>query len=151
VTATGLKLRLMGGIDLLIDGSPPALAKAFLYKGMMLSDVPNFAYSIGYTNASWTLKCELIARYVCRILNHMTATGATTVTPRVRGPIDAEPAITFTSGYIQRSLDMLPKQGSRKPWKLYQNYALDLLALKFGKVDDDTLEFSRPRPQTRVA
>jgi monooxygenase len=151
VTATGLRVKLMGGIDITIDGKPADPSRAFLYKGMMLSDVPNLAYSIGYTNASWTLKCELIARYVCRILNHMRASHKATVVPRVRGAIDAEPAIHFTSGYIQRALSMLPKQGSKKPWRLYQNYALDLLALKFGRVDDDTLEFGGSRSEERVA
>lgn len=144
VTATGLRLKLMGGIELSVDGAPVDLPKHYLYKGMMLSDVPNMAYSIGYTNASWTLKCELIARYVCRILNHMTARGLTAATPRLHGEIESEPAIDFTSGYIQRALSTLPKQGSRKPWKLYQNYALDLLAMKFGALEDGALEFSRP-------
>ena len=151
VTATGLKLRLMGGMDLLMDGAPADLSKRFLYKGMMLSDIPNLAYSIGYTNASWTLKCELIARYVCRILNHMDAGGFATATPRVHGEIHGEPAIDFTSGYIQRALATLPKQGSRKPWKLYQNYALDMLSLKFGAVEDGTLEFGHPPAQDRAA
>ena len=151
VTATGLRIKLMGGVELTVDGRQPDLSQAMLYKGMMLSDVPNLAYSLGYTNASWTLKCELIARYVCRILNHMRASGTTIVTPRVRGPITPIPAIDFTSGYVQRAIASLPRQGARKPWRLYQNYALDLLALKFGKVDDGTLEFSRSRPVERVA
>lgn len=151
VTATGLKLRLMGGMELMLDGAPAELSKRFLYKGMMLSDVPNLAYSLGYTNASWTLKCELIARYVCRILNHMDRRGFTTATPRVHGDIEEEPAIDFTSGYIQRALASLPKQGSRKPWRLYQNYALDTFSLKYGSVDDGTLEFTRPSAQRCVA
>jgi cation diffusion facilitator CzcD-associated flavoprotein CzcO len=151
VTATGLQLKLMGGMDLAVDGASIDLSKRFLYKGMMLSDVPNMAYSLGYTNASWTLKCELTARYVCRVLNHMDARGFTAATPRVQGDIGQEPAIDFTSGYIRRALASLPKQGARKPWRLYQNYLLDTLALKFGAVDDGTLEFNRPSAQQRRA
>ncbi len=142
VTATGLKLKLMGGMDLCVDGKAPDASKAFIYKGMMFSDIPNFAYSIGYTNASWTLKCELIARYVCRILNHMDARGYSIAVPRLRGNFGEEPAIGLTSGYIQRAVGSLPRQGTKKPWKLYQNYVLDLLSLKFGTLEDGAMEFT---------
>jgi monooxygenase len=144
VTATGLNMRFLGGIDLVVDGQTIDISKHFLYKGMMLSDVPNSAYSIGYTNASWTLKCELIARYVCRLLNHMDAREYTIAVPRVRGTLGDEPAVALTSGYVQRSLSSLPKQGSRRPWKLYQNYALDMLAFRFGSLEDGTMTFIRP-------
>jgi monooxygenase len=144
VTATGLKMRLMGGIDLVVDGETVDISKRYLYKGMMLSDVPNAAYSIGYTNASWTLKCELIARYVCRLLNHMDAREYTIVAPRVREMAGEEPAIALSSGYVQRAIATLPKQGSRRPWKLYQNYALDMLALRFCALEDGTMTFTRP-------
>jgi monooxygenase len=145
VTATGLKLKLMGGMQLALDGKPVDLSKSYIYKGMMLSDVPNFAFSMGYTNASWTLKCELIARYFCRIVNHMQRRDFAAVTPEVHGDVGEAPAVNLTSGYIQRALAHLPKQGTRKPWKLYQNYALDLLSLKYGSIEDGALRFMRPK------
>ena len=116
----------------------------------MNSDIPNFAWCFGYTNASWTLKCDLTSKYVCRLLNYMDAHGYAYCTPRRRdASILEESAITMTSGYLQRSSAILPKQGSKKPWKLYQNYALDLAALHFGRVDDGTMEFSRLQNGTR--
>ena len=144
VTATGLKLKLLGGMQVLVDGVEATPARAMTYKGMMYSDIPNLASAFGYTNASWTLKADLTAEYVCRLLNHMAARGYDYCTPRRRDPsITEEPAINFTSGYIQRAFDVLPKQGSKKPWRLHQNYALDLLDLRFARVDDGTMEFTR--------
>lgn len=144
VTATGLTMRVMSGVRLAVDGVPVDLAKTMTYKGMMYSDVPNLASAMGYTNASWTLKCELTSAYVCRLLNYMERHGYTHCTPRKHDPaITEEPLLTFTSGYVQRALDTLPHQGSRKPWKLYQNYALDLMALRFGALNDGTMEFAR--------
>src|SRR3954466_3204572 len=145
VTATGLTLKVLGGIHVVVDGAPVDLSKALLYKGMMLSDVPNLTAALGYTNASWTLKCELTAQYVCRLLNHMDARGYAWCMPRRRDPsIVEEPAISLTSGYVQRASAILPKQGSKKPWRLSQNYALDLAAARFGTVDDGTMVFGRP-------
>jgi hypothetical protein len=110
---------------------------------MMLSGVPNLAIAIGYTNASWTLKCDLTCEYVCRLLNHMSAHGYTHCVPRNRDPsITGQPFIDFSSGYIQRSIHEFPKQGSRAPWRLYQNYALDIVTLRFRAVDDGVLEFA---------
>ena len=144
VTATGLKLKVLGGMQVVIDGAPADLARTLTYKGMMYSDIPNLASAFGYTNASWTLKADLTAEYICRLLNYMDARGFESCTPRRRDPgIVEEPMVNFTSGYFQRSIANLPKQGSKKPWKLYQNYAMDLLALRFGTVDDGTMEFSR--------
>jgi cation diffusion facilitator CzcD-associated flavoprotein CzcO len=144
VTATGLVLKVLSGIEVMVDGARMEAPKTMTYKGMMYSDVPNMASALGYTNASWTLKCDLTAQYVCRLLNYMDKRGYTHCTPRRRDPsIGEEPLLSFTSGYVQRAIDQLPRQGSKKPWKLYQNYALDLLTLRFGKVDDGTLEFSR--------
>ena len=144
VTATGLSMKLMSGARLVVDGKPVDVSKTMSYKGMMYSDIPNFATAMGYTNASWTLKCELTSAYVCRLLNHMARHGYTHCTPRRRDPsITEEPLLTFTSGYVQRALDTLPHQGSRRPWKLYQNYALDLLSLRFGRLEDGTMEFAR--------
>lgn len=144
VTATGLKLRLMSGVQLVVDGIPVALSQTMSYKGMMFSDIPNLAQAFGYTNASWTLKCELTSRYVCRLLNYMDRHGYTQCTPRKHDPtIAEEPALNFTSGYVQRGLDTLPHQGSKRPWKLYQNYLLDLLTLRYGALNDGTMEFAR--------
>jgi monooxygenase len=152
VTATGLKVKLLGGMQLLVDGAVTAPARAITYRGMMYSEIPNLASAFGYTNASWTLKADLTAEYVCRLLNYMDARGYDCCTPRRRDPsIVEEPAINFTSGYIQRASDILPKQGSKKPWKLHQNYALDMLDLGFATIDDGTLEFTRLQSPTRPA
>ena len=145
VTATGLNLLLLGGIEVTVDGAPVEFAKTFAYKGMMFSHVPNLALAIGYTNASWTLKAELICRYVCRLLNHMAATGARQCTPRLRGASPEEaPFLDLTSGYIKREIEKFPKQGSKLPWRLHQNYARDLMMLQRGSVEDGVMEFSNP-------
>jgi monooxygenase len=144
VTATGLEMQLMSDVRFSIDGVPVDLSKALQYKGMMYSDVPNLAYTFGYTNASWTLKADLVAKYVARLLNTMKKRGLRQATPRIGdAAMEAEPFVDFSSGYIQRAAHILPKQGSRKPWKLNQNYALDVVSLKFGSVDDDMV-FSNP-------
>src|SRR5207253_6347471 len=145
VTATGLNLRFLGGLEATLDGVRVDFAKTFNYKGMMFSDVPNLALAIGYTNASWTLKAELICRYVCRLLNHMAKTGTRQCTPRLREPdLEASPFLDPTSGHVQRAIHMFPKQGPKTPRKLHQNYALDLMMLQRGKVDDGVMEFSNP-------
>jgi monooxygenase len=145
VTATGLNLQVLGGLEITVDGQRVDLSKTLNYKGMMYSDVPNLASAIGYTNASWTLKCDLTCEYVCRLLKHMDKSGLRQCTPRKNDPtLTVEPWIDFTSGYIQRSLDQFPKQGSKKPWKLYQNYALDIMTLRLGSVDDGAMAFSNP-------
>lgn len=142
VTATGLVLKLMGGMQLVVDGKPVDVAQTMSYKGMMFSDIPNLASAFGYTNASWTLKCELTSEYVCRLLNYMDQHGFKYCTPHQNDPsINAEPVLNFTSGYVQRAISTLPRQGSKKPWKLYQNYLLDLLSLRFGRVNDGTMQF----------
>ncbi|MFE1603151.1 flavin-containing monooxygenase [Methylobacterium sp. ID0610] len=145
VTATGLALKMLGGMTLTVDGRPVEAPDTVLYRGMMLSDVPNLAVAIGYTNASWTLKCELTARFVCRLIARMDARGEAWCVPRRGGTAGEAPAIDFTSGYIQRSLALLPKQGTRRPWRLYQNYALDLATLRFGALEDGALEFGGRR------
>ena len=152
VTATGLELSLMGGVPFTVDGAAVNLADKLQYKGMMFSDVPNMAFTFGYTNASWTLKADLVAKYVCRLLNTMRKRGATVAVPHNDDPaVAAEAFVDFSSGYIQRAADRLPKQGSKKPWKLNQNYALDVMALKFGSVDD-AMTFSNPaRTRAREA
>ena len=147
VTATGLSLQLLAGVAFEVDGRPVDPAASLSYKGMMYSDLPNLASSFGYTNASWTLKSDLTARYVCRLLNHLTRTGARQCTPRLTDPaVTPEKWVDFSSGYFQRSIDAFPRQGSRRPWKLHQNYALDIVSLKFGALDDGTMAFSGPPP-----
>jgi cation diffusion facilitator CzcD-associated flavoprotein CzcO len=142
VTATGLVLKLMSGMRLSVDGSAVDLPRTLVYKGMMFNEVPNFAFAIGYTNASWTLKCDLTAEYVCRLLKHMDRRGYARCTPRVNDPeVKAEPIINFTSGYVRRAIDTLPRQGSKTPWRLHQNYVRDLSMLRFGRVDDGAMEF----------
>ncbi len=148
VTATGLNLLFLGGARIAIDGEEPDLAHSLTYKGMMLSDVPNFAYTLGYTNASWTLKADLTSEYVCRLLNHMDAGGYRICTPRVTDPsITEQPLLDFSSGYVLRSIEQLPKQGSKEPWKLRQNYPLDLRTLRHGAIEDGAMQFSNPAPQ----
>ncbi|MDT4811289.1 FAD-containing monooxygenase EthA [compost metagenome] len=143
VTATGLELQVLGGIELSVDGRRVDPAATFNYKGMMYSDVPNLASSFGYTNASWTLKCDLTCAYVCRLLNHMHKHGWRQCTPHNAGPdLSPEPWIDFSSGYVQRSLDKFPKQGTHTPWKLHQNYLRDILLLRLGRVDDGVMAFS---------
>ncbi len=143
VTATGLHLQMFGGMTLAVDGVPVEQSRTMTYKGMMLSDVPNLISIFGYTNASWTLKADLTAEYACRLLNHMDRRGALAATPRKVDPeLREEPFLDFSSGYVQRAMADFPKQGSKRPWKLYQNYALDLVTLKYGKVDDGTMVFS---------
>lgn len=146
VTATGLNLQLFGGAAVSRNGEVIELNKTMAYKVMMLTDMPNLAFTIGYTNASWTLKADLVSEYFCRVINHMDANGLDTVEARHPGDIvDAYPLMDFTPGYVLRALDYLPKAGSRAPWRLKQNYLLDLQLIRRGKVDDAALTFSRHR------
>jgi monooxygenase len=150
VTATGLNLLFLGDMRISIDGEEPDLARALTYKGMMLRDFPNFAFTLGYTNASWTLKADLTSEYVCRLLNHMDSRGYSVCTPRVTdSTVGEEPLLDYSSGYILRSIDQLPKQGSKEPWKLRQNYPLDLRALRRGPIEDGAMQFSNPEPLPR--
>ncbi len=145
VTATGLKLNILGSVAVSVDGRSVDPSKQLTYKGMMLSDVPNAAFAFGYTNASWTLKADLTSEFVCRTLNYMDKRGVKIATPvRTDPDMSEEPYLDFSSGYVQRALDILPKQGAKAPWKLNQNYALDLMTLRFGKIDDGTMRFSNP-------
>ena len=141
VTATGFQLLTFGAMELVVDGVQVDPGRTLAYKAMMLSGVPNFAFTIGYTNASWTLKADLIAAYVVRLLTHLDATGARSVVPVRPGRIDEEPIMDFTSGYVLRALDKLPKQGDREPWRLKQNYLADLRSIKHGRIDDGELAF----------
>jgi monooxygenase len=144
VTATGLNLLFLGGVRLAVDGEVVDVPSKMTYKGMMLSGVPNCAFTVGYTNASWTLKADLTSEYVCRLLNHMDAHGYLHCVPEVTDPsVTEQPLLDFTSGYVQRSLDQFPKQGSKEPWRLRQNYAFDIRTIRRGPIDDGSIRFSR--------
>ncbi len=144
VTATGLNLQSFGGLQLTVDARRIAPGKTMAYKGFMFSDLPNFASCFGYTNASWTLKADLTSQYLCRLLQFMRRRGFTHCMPRNDDPtLTEEPWVDFSSGYFQRALDMLPKQGSRLPWKLHQNYIRDIWLLRRAKLDDGVLQFAR--------
>lgn len=145
VTATGLDLQLMGGVPFTVDGTRVEPAQSLGYKAMMYSDIPNLASSFGYTNASWTLKSDLTCAYVARLLNTMKKRGMRQATPRVGADVTREDFLSFTSGYVQRAIDRFPKQGDKRPWRVHQNYTLDLIDLKFGGIDEG-MEFSNPEP-----
>jgi monooxygenase len=141
VLATGLTIKFMGGLEVDIDGVRVDFTKRMSYKAMMFSDVPNLAISIGYTNASWTLKSDLTAEFVCRLLKYMDRHGYAQAMPK-RDPNVAEvPFMDFSSGYVQRAIHKLPRQGTKTPWRLHGNYAKDLVALRYGGLNDGTMEF----------
>ena len=145
VTATGLVMQTFGGIELSVDGRDIDPGETLAYKGVMMSGVPNLASVFGYINASWTLKADLICNYVCRLLNFMDSKGLRQVTPMNRGEQAAAPFVeNFSSGYMQRALTKWPKQGSKPPWRVHQNYIRDTITLKWTPVDDGALEFSNP-------
>lgn len=149
VTATGLNLQLLGGLEVTVDDEPVEFSKTLTYKGVMFSDVPNLALTVGYTNASWTLKCDLTCEYVCRLLNYMETNGYAQCCPRPHDPdMEREPFIDFTSGYVQRAIDAFPKQGIKVPWRAYQNYLLDTWTVAYGSLTDNALKFTR-RPVGR--
>ncbi|MDZ4847118.1 MAG: NAD(P)/FAD-dependent oxidoreductase [Chitinophagales bacterium] len=142
VTATGLNVQLLGGMTMRMNDKLIESGKLHSYRGVMFSDVPNFAIAIGYTNASWTLKCDLNCRFVTRLLNNMEQHNYSVCTPRFDSKaFQSEPLLDFNAGYVLRAADVLPKQGSKHPWKVYQNYVRDLLSLKFGTVNDKYLEY----------
>ncbi|MCW2951458.1 MAG: flavin-binding family monooxygenase [Conexibacter sp.] len=143
VTATGLNLLVLGGMKIAVDGREIDLSETVGYKGMMFSGVPNLAVTLGYTNASWTLKGDLVSDYVCRLLNHMDARGYRQCTPRAPDPsLPTQPFIDLASGYVLRSLDALPKQGVATPWRLHQNYLRDVVMLKHGALEDKGIAFA---------
>lgn len=148
ISATGLELLALGGMEIAVDGNKISLPETVGYRGMMMSDVPNFVLAAGYTNASWTLKCDLTSEYVCRMLNHMDRTGYQYCVARIRDPdMDRVAFLDLASGYVNRAIDNFPKQGTRSPWRLYQNYLWDLLSLRFGSLRDKELEYGRAKTQ----
>jgi len=145
VTATGLNLRLFGGMTMTVDGKAIEMNKHISYKGLMFSDIPNFSNTLGYTNASWTLKADLIAEYVCRLIKHMDKTGTRIAVPERKDPnVKPAPLLDMTSGYVARAEATLPKGADRAPWKLYQNYAMDMDQLRNGKLEDGVMAFRKP-------
>lgn len=144
ITATGLRARLLHRIDIVADGTPVDFSETLAYKGMMYSGVPNFAYAFGYTNASWTLKCDLIARRVCALLQHMDRHGLEVVVPEPEAPpARTSPLVDLSSGYVRRVADRMPRQGDRAPWRVHQSYLSDLWALGAAPVDGPGLRFGR--------
>ena len=144
VTATGLQLLPMGGAQLTVDGQPVRLPEMMAYKGMMLSGVPNFAFTIGYTNASWTLKADLVSEFTCRLLAYMDSRGYDTCVPVNDDPdVAKRPLMDFSAGDVLRSIDQFPRSGSRPPWRLGMSYARDVVTLRYGKINDGTMRFSR--------
>jgi monooxygenase len=148
VTATGLNMLALGGMTYSIDGEAVQLNKTWTYKGMMYSDVPNLVSTFGYINASWTLRADLTAEYVCRLLNHMDDKGATRVTPRLRSTDQAmTPRLWiegFSSGYMQRGLEQMPRQGDHAPWLNPQDFARDKKMIRKGALEDGALVFDNP-------
>jgi cation diffusion facilitator CzcD-associated flavoprotein CzcO len=142
IFATGLNLKFAGGIEYSIDKKKLDFTEHFIYRGMMFSDMPNMAFTVGYTNSSWTLKTDLTSNYVCRLLNKMSREGYTTVTPRMQGDVDEVPLLDFDAGYVLRARDQFPKQGDRLPWKNYQDYIRDFIGLRLRSPRDKELEFS---------
>jgi len=143
VTATGLNLKILGGMRLTVDGADVEIHNCVTYKAMMFSDIPNLALCFGYTNASWTLKCDLTSEYICRLLNHMDTHGYRRCVPRNKGRSMLDvPFVGLNSGYIKRSEHLLPKQGSKAPWRLKENYALDIANIRYSNVDDGCMVFS---------
>ena len=151
VTATGLNMQLLGGLVPTLNGQPIDLPSLMTYKGLMFSGIPNFAITFGYTNASWTLKADLVSEFVCRVLNYMDDNGFDTVAPEHPGAgVDQLPFMDFAPGYFLRSIDQLPKSGSKAPWRLKQNYFLDLRTIRQGKVDEESLHFTKHRAAVGV-
>lgn len=151
ITATGLNLQLFGGAAIMRNGEPINLNDTMAYKGMMLTHMPNMAFTIGYTNASWTLKADLVSEFFCRVLNYMDAEGYDRVEPQHPGnSVDERPLMDFTPGYVLRALDYLPKAGHVAPWRLKQNYLLDLRLIRRGKVNDEALKFTKNKVPAAV-
>ncbi|QIB52561.1 NAD(P)/FAD-dependent oxidoreductase [Pseudomonas sp. OIL-1] len=141
VTATGLKLNALGDMTVTVDGKTVEAGQSMAYKGMMLSDIPNFILTFGYTNSSWTLKAELTANYTCRLLRYMDRKGYRIAVPRRDPQVLEAPFLDFTSGYVQRAAGLLPRQGDRRPWQVYQNYTQDKLTIQYGRINDGVMQF----------
>ncbi len=143
VTATGLDLLALGGVELRLDGEPVDITERLAFKGTMLSDIPNFSFAVGYTNAPWTLKVDLVAEFLCRVLTEMDRRGADVAVAENREEgMDTRPLLDFAAGYVQRSLDLWPQAGTKDPWNLQMDYYKDVAVLRDTPVDDGTLTFA---------
>ncbi|WP_429910723.1 flavin-containing monooxygenase [Glycocaulis sp.] len=151
IPATGLEMQVGGGMDISVDGESVVPAGKITYRGMMLSGVPNAALAFGYTNASWTLKIDLTAERVCRLLNHMERQGHDYCVPVPPDGIELAPLLDFSSGYVQRALPHLPRQGTKAPWRTYQNYVQDMLTIRYGRLEDGHLRFRKAKGDASVA
>lgn len=155
VTATGLELQMLGGAEVLVDGQKVEPNEHYSYKGMMLNDVPNAVNVVGYTNASWTLKADLTSEYTCRLLNYMDEHGYDFCMPhKEEADAEEEPLINLEAGYVLRALDRMPKQGAKAPWRVYQNYLMDLVKMRFSPVNDQAMAFHKAgelKAETRIA
>jgi len=151
VLATGLKVKILGGMTVTVDGQPFRAVDAMSYKGMMLSELPNCVMTFGYTNASWTLKADLTAAYVCRLLRYMDRKGVAIAVPRRQPGVEPEPFLSFTSGYVQRAKGELPQQGARRPWQVYQNYLQDMITIRYGRIADGVMHFASPEAENKGA
>jgi cation diffusion facilitator CzcD-associated flavoprotein CzcO len=149
VTATGLHVQLFGGAELVVDGRVVEASSAMAYRAMMLSDVPNLAFAVGYTNASWTLKVDITCDYVCRLLNHMEAGGHDICVPERDPKVREAPLLNLDSGYLKRALNRLPVAGASGPWRVFDNYARERFTLRRASVDDGVMKFSKKRPTAR--
>jgi len=147
VTATGLKLAVAGKVAFEVDGKPVHWPDHYYYKGCMFSDIPNLAIVFGYLNASWTLKADIVSEFTCRVLNHMDATATRIANPVLDTELEQEQLFDFSSGYIQRSIDELPRNSTAMPWKLNQDYLFDKKILRNDPVDDGVLRFYGPNSQ----
>jgi cation diffusion facilitator CzcD-associated flavoprotein CzcO len=142
VSATGLSLNMLGDIQVTVDGQAFKPSQAMAYRGMCLSGLPNAIMTFGYTNASWTLKADLTAVYACRLLNYMRQHGYRKVVPVRDASVAEQDYLSFTSGYVQRASSILPKQGSRAPWQVNQNYIKDIFLIKYARLNDGIMQFS---------
>jgi cation diffusion facilitator CzcD-associated flavoprotein CzcO len=150
ISATGLDLQLMGGLDIQIDGTPFNMSEAKVYRGVLIENLPNLGMIFGYTNASWTLKSDLTSEYICRVLNYMEKTDTQQCVPVDEENMDDIPFIDMSSGYIKRALDKVPKQGQKSPWRLHQNYLRDMAMLRLGSVNDGVIKFTKTSAQPEM-
>ena len=151
VTATGLNMLFVGGIDISVDGHKPEPGDTFIYKGLMVNGVPNLFSATGYTNASWTLKVDLTNKYACRLINYLDDKGFDFCAPMIEPDMQAAPLLDLSSGYIQRSVDDFPKQGTKTPWRLYQNYLYDKFTLAFTPLSDEAMQFYSTGPAVSLS
>jgi len=143
ILATGLNLKFAGGVKHSIDGKAHELTENYIYRGMMFSGMPNMAFTVGYTNSSWTLKTDLTSKFVCRLLKKMNRGGYSSVTPEIKGQLGEVPMLDFDAGYVVRARKLMPKNGDRLPWQNYQNYIRDFIGLGLNRLNDDELEFRK--------